>query len=129
MTALSMLKARKGAETGVQRYKHSIVVDLSGMGMSLVTGKTRHFLQKLFAVGGDYFPESIWKIYVVNAPFMFRVRRGGPRCRARQYAMVVVYPVDAGGTGRDRLCGPSSSRGSTRSPAPRSTSRAPRRTA
>ncbi len=72
MTAIGLHKANKSAATGVQRYKHSLVVDLDGMGMSLLGGKTRHFMQRLFDVGGHFFPESIWKIYVVNAPFLFR---------------------------------------------------------
>ena len=32
------------------------------------------FGQKIFAVGADNFPESIWKIFVINTPFIFRVR-------------------------------------------------------
>lgn len=29
-------------------------------------------LQAVFGVGSEYFPESIWKIYVINTPLIFR---------------------------------------------------------
>lgn len=37
------------------------------------SGKKRNILQAVFGVGADYFPESIWKIYVINTPMIFRV--------------------------------------------------------
>jgi len=60
------------AQIGVQRYKYSLLVDLNGAGMSLLSGKKRTIIKKVFDVGADHFPESIWKIYVVNTPFLFR---------------------------------------------------------
>ena len=33
-------------------------------------------MQKIFGIGSDYFPESAWKIYVVNAPFALRMGCG-----------------------------------------------------
>lgn len=74
MTAITQYKIDKCEATGNQRYKHTIIVDLKGTGMSLLGGKKRGIIQRVFGVGGDYFPESVWKIYVVNTPFVFRVR-------------------------------------------------------
>eukprot|EP00055_Hartaetosiga_balthica_P007473 m.25691 g.25691 ORF g.25691 m.25691 type:complete len:326 (+) comp5790_c0_seq1:321-1298(+) len=55
-----------------QRYKYILIVDLKGTGMGILGGKKRGMLQKIFNVGADNFPESIWKIFVVNTPFIFR---------------------------------------------------------
>ncbi len=45
MTAIFMHKCKEMSKTGVQRYKHTLIVDLNGMGMSLLGGKTRGFLK------------------------------------------------------------------------------------
>ena len=29
-------------------------------------------LQKIFALGSNYFPETIWQIYLINSPMVFR---------------------------------------------------------
>lgn len=72
MTAITQHKVDACETSGNQRYKHTIIVDLKGTGMSLLGGKKRGVIQRVFGVGGDYFPESVWKIYVVNTPFVFR---------------------------------------------------------
>lgn len=72
MASITEYKKAHAAKRSEQRYKHTLIVDMEGMGMSLLSGTKRHFLQRIFAVSGNFFPESVWKIYVVNAPFMFR---------------------------------------------------------
>ncbi len=45
-------KKQLSAKTGTQRYKHSLVIDLDGIPMSLGTNsKHRHFLKRIFDVG------------------------------------------------------------------------------
>lgn len=73
LTAYSKWKDGVAKKKGVQRYKHTLIVDLKGTGMSLVGGKKRGVLKKVMGIGSDFFPETIWKIYVINTPFIFRV--------------------------------------------------------
>eukprot|EP00045_Choanoeca_perplexa_P022633 m.10113 g.10113 ORF g.10113 m.10113 type:complete len:320 (-) comp9583_c0_seq1:645-1604(-) len=65
-------KAKVSERIGVQRYKYSVIIDLKGTGLNLLGGKRKAVLQQVFSVGADYFPESIWKIYTINTPLLFR---------------------------------------------------------
>ena len=72
MRAYTEYKRRMSVETGVQRYKHSLVVDLSGASLSLGRSAKRDLLKRIFDVGTHFFPETMWKIYLVNTPMLFR---------------------------------------------------------
>lgn len=83
-TALVQLVAQKlavyrdymeflSAQRGEQRYKLSYLIDMSNAGVSSLLGDKKTLMQKIFGVGSTYFPESVWKIYVVNAPFTLRM--------------------------------------------------------
>ena len=41
--------------------------------MSALVGETKETMRRIFGVGSDYFPEVLWKVYVVNAPFSVRM--------------------------------------------------------
>ena len=72
LTALTTLKIDRFKETGIRRYKHTAIIDLNGMSMSLLGGKKRGLLKRVADIGTHYFPETAWKIYLINAPFVFR---------------------------------------------------------
>ena len=72
MRAYTEYKRRMSVETGVQRYKHSLVVDLSGASLSLGRSAKRDLLKRIFDVGTHFFLETMWKIYLVNTPMLFR---------------------------------------------------------
>lgn len=72
MQSYAQYKLDSSAKEGARRYKHIVIIDGGGIGMSMLSGKKRTIMKKIFAVGADFYPESIWKIYVVNAPMMFR---------------------------------------------------------
>lgn len=72
MAALTKYKKLHAESQGVQRYKHIIIADMKGVGMGLLSGSRRNTIKAIMDVGGNYFPESVWKIFVVNTPFMFR---------------------------------------------------------
>jgi len=72
MRAYTEHKKRMIAETGVQRYKHSLVVDLQSAPLSLTRSAKRALLKRIFDVGTHYYPETMWKIYLVNTPMLFR---------------------------------------------------------
>jgi len=64
---------RECDEAGRQRYKHSIVIDLAGAGTDLMSGKKRNAIKSVIDVGSNYFPESLWKMYIVNTPWLGKV--------------------------------------------------------
>eukprot|EP00047_Mylnosiga_fluctuans_P002202 m.223590 g.223590 ORF g.223590 m.223590 type:complete len:308 (+) comp10947_c0_seq1:28-951(+) len=72
MACLTHFKDKKSKASGTQRYKHIIVADLSGLGMSILGSHKRGIIKAIMDVGANYFPESIWKIFLINAPFVFR---------------------------------------------------------
>merc|ERR1711871_695013 len=47
-------------------------MDLKGFSMFKFTAETRAFIKAFIGVAGDNYPESIYKTYIVNAPFVFR---------------------------------------------------------
>eukprot|EP00039_Didymoeca_costata_P031570 m.35415 g.35415 ORF g.35415 m.35415 type:complete len:322 (-) comp8881_c0_seq2:208-1173(-) len=65
-------KKQISKKIGQQRYKQSFVIDMKGGGMGLLSGKRRSTVKKVMDVGSDYFPESVWKIYVINTPMVLR---------------------------------------------------------
>lgn len=79
LAAIQHLKIDKMKETGQQRYKATYVIDLTGAGMGLLSGKRRGMIKKIMDYGSDYFPESIWKIYTINTPFGVRMGWGAVR--------------------------------------------------
>ena len=70
--AYSKHKVNLSKKLGVQRYKQILIVDMTGAGMSLLGSARRNTLKKVMSVGSDYFPETVWKIYAINTPMMFR---------------------------------------------------------
>lgn len=72
IAAMMKYKILTAAAAGTQRYKHNIIIDLSGLGMSLLASHKRHVIKMVMDVSANYFPECVWKIYVINAPFVFR---------------------------------------------------------
>lgn len=70
---------------GQQRYKQSFIIDLKGGGMGVLNGSKRRTVQKVFSIGSDFFPETVWKIYVYHTPMMFRAIWG--------IASAFIHPV------------------------------------
>mmetsp|Transcript_13423 Transcript_13423/g.34425 ORF Transcript_13423/g.34425 Transcript_13423/m.34425 type:complete len:332 (-) Transcript_13423:151-1146(-) len=73
MKAYAVYKEDMSRQRGVQRYKHTLLIDLSHVKMSMVSSSNkRHALGHIFGIGSKYFPETIWKIYLINGPMVFR---------------------------------------------------------
>lgn len=72
MKAYSVYKQDLAIKSGVQRYKHTLIVDLGGVSLSMLQGRKRQVLQKIFSLGSAYYPETMWQIYLVNTPMVFR---------------------------------------------------------
>ena len=72
LQAYTWLKGEISKKVKQQRYKHTIIVDLGGAGSGLLNGKRRNTIKKVIDIGGNYFPESLWKMYVINTPWVLK---------------------------------------------------------
>jgi hypothetical protein len=48
-----------------------VIMDLSGLSMSIWSSQTRHMLQRLIGVLSDHYPETMGVLFIVNAPVFF----------------------------------------------------------
>ena len=64
----------KSCETrGPRRYKQVYVIDLSQLSVtSMRHSKVRDLAKAIVTGAGAMFPETAWKLFLVNAPFIFR---------------------------------------------------------
>ena len=58
--------------TGVQRYKRVVIADISTLGVGIMVGHKKTVIKQVMDVAANFFPESAWKIYMINAPMLFR---------------------------------------------------------
>jgi len=65
-------KARMSSEIGRRILKHSLVVDMSGLSFAHFGSEMRALIGMLFGLGQQYYPDSLFKIYLINTPFLFR---------------------------------------------------------
>lgn len=50
------------------------IVDCKGFKMALMSKKNREFLNLSAKISQEYYPETMWKMYWINTPFVFKVR-------------------------------------------------------
>lgn len=71
LKVLQKYKLEQSKKTGVQRYKATMIIDAKGIGAGFAMGKRRGIIQKIMNIGSEFFPETVWKIYVYNTGFFF----------------------------------------------------------
>jgi len=50
------------------------MIDLHGLSLKKhFTSKVRAILQPLFRISGDFYPDSLWNLFILNAPMSFRM--------------------------------------------------------
>ena len=56
------------------RYKQVYILDLSeiSLGSLITSSKVREMTKAIVGGANDFFPETLWKLFIVNAPFVFR---------------------------------------------------------
>ena len=72
LRAIMAVKRERVDLTGARRYKHASIIDLSGLSLALLSGHRRALLKRVMDIGTHRFTETAWKIYILNAPLVFR---------------------------------------------------------
>lgn len=72
MEQVTFLKDRLSQKRGVMLYKHNVILDLNGLGMSIMSSSFYKPFKSLIDIDQYYYPETLNKLYMVNAPWIFR---------------------------------------------------------
>ncbi len=72
MEWMSEAKRRLSTKLEVPRYKHVVIFDLSGFGMSHFGSRVREPIKKLIGIDSSKYCETLHKMFIVNPSFMFR---------------------------------------------------------
>eukprot|EP01055_Gregarina_sp_Pseudo9_P003289 Gregarina_sp_Pseudo_9__3288@NODE_346_length_3097_cov_8_513734_g326_i0_p2_GENE_NODE_346_length_3097_cov_8_513734_g326_i0NODE_346_length_3097_cov_8_513734_g326_i0_p2_ORF_typecomplete_len437_score56_72CRAL_TRIO/PF00650_20/5_6e35_NODE_346_length_3097_cov_8_513734_g326_i017823092 len=57
--------------TGKRISRGVTILDLEGVGISTFNARTRHILGRMIRISQDYYPESMDKMFIIRAPFIF----------------------------------------------------------
>eukprot|EP00630_Chrysocystis_fragilis_P004453 CAMPEP_0197394796 /NCGR_PEP_ID=MMETSP1165-20131217/6117_1 /TAXON_ID=284809 /ORGANISM="Chrysocystis fragilis, Strain CCMP3189" /LENGTH=293 /DNA_ID=CAMNT_0042920533 /DNA_START=18 /DNA_END=899 /DNA_ORIENTATION=- len=87
MEAVRLMQTKATEERGPRRYKQVYIIDCGevSLGTLMTRPKVREMTFALLGSANAFFPETMWKCFIVNAPFVFR----------SVYAMVspFIHPV------------------------------------
>jgi len=74
MESLCRLKARncEGKDSKDWKYKHIVILDLSGMGSKHCSSSFYTPLQGVIHIDQNYYPETLHKMIITNAPWVFK---------------------------------------------------------
>ena len=73
LTAIRCAQIKACEGRGPRRYKNVYVMDLSKLStMSMSSSSVREMAKVIVTGAGSAFPETAWKLFIVNAPFVFR---------------------------------------------------------
>jgi len=71
MTRLAQRKEKLSKRHGVMIYKHVMVMDVSGTSMTTLN-KFKNLVQSVISEEQHLFPETLYKLFIINAPWAFR---------------------------------------------------------
>lgn len=60
-------------QQGTQIYKYSLVIDCHNIGRKLLSKEYMLHVKQIIDIGSEYFPESLFKIYIIRPSFMFKL--------------------------------------------------------
>jgi len=66
-----VMKTKASNDAGKQFRKHYVIEDLSNLGWEHVSQNTLDLTKELLRLDESHFPESIIKLYIINAPWAF----------------------------------------------------------
>lgn len=72
MEAVAHLKRREARRRGHPLYKHVWVIDLAGVKVAHFTGSVRTFVLDLIQLCQDKYTDTLFSMWLVNAPVVFR---------------------------------------------------------
>lgn len=74
MEAVRLLQTQATAERGPRRYKQVYIIDLAdvSLGTLMTRPKVREMTTAIMSAANTFFPETMWKCFIINAPFIFR---------------------------------------------------------
>ncbi|GBG26487.1 Phosphatidylinositol/phosphatidylcholine transfer protein SFH12 [Hondaea fermentalgiana] len=74
LEALVAIRHEISHRLGYRIAQYIYVMDLNGLSIKKhFTAKVRAILQPIFKVSGDFYPDSLWNLFIVNAPMSFRM--------------------------------------------------------
>ncbi len=72
MEELTKVKWQITRDTGKLIYKHVHVIDLEGFGWKHTGSQFRSTIKKIMSIDSDFYPETLQKLFVLNASWIFR---------------------------------------------------------
>ena len=73
LESLMYLKAEVSAKLGLRVCKHVYVLDLAGLESSFFSSTIQKKMRAVMKMSADMFPETLWTVWLVNAPTSFRL--------------------------------------------------------
>lgn len=72
--AMESLKVQRSTQLGLTRYKQVYVLDVAPLafGPLIRRGDVRKLTGEIMGLGSAYYPEGMWKIFIINTPLIFR---------------------------------------------------------
>lgn len=74
METIRLTQTKLTDDRGTKRYKQVYILDFSevSLGSIMTNASVRAMTKAIIGSANGYFPECIWKIFIINAPFIFR---------------------------------------------------------
>jgi len=72
LETLTWLKEKKSAEINCLCYKSIVIMDLKDFGWNHLSKTLYGMISKVTAIDQYYYPETLYKLFIINAPFSFR---------------------------------------------------------
>lgn len=72
--AMENIKMSLSSKLGLIRYKQVYVLDLAPLALVPLfqRSEVRKLTTEIMALGTQYYPEGMWKVFIINAPLIFR---------------------------------------------------------
>ena len=64
-------KLRLAEAQGTQAYYHTTILDLRGLNAAFLRQSNRAFIQRTFKFSSTCYPETVFRIYIINCPSAF----------------------------------------------------------
>eukprot|EP00729_Bicosta_minor_P008316 gene8316-27437_t len=105
LEAWSWLKHHMSEKSKVKRQKHVFIIDFKGGSLGgMLVGKRAKTFKYGLSTAADHFPNSLFKMYLYNTPFIFRATWGMKRMMELDGFAEADLPTAIGGLHEGRTC-------------------------